>query len=265
MADSTSRWAEALREMSGRLEEMPGEEGYPAYLSSRLAEFYERAGIVETLGSNPRLGAVTAIGAVSPPGGDISEPVSQATLRIVKVYWGLSSRLAYARHFPAIDWLQSYSLYIDRLSAWYKKEITEEWPDMVQRLMDLLQSESELDEIVRLVGIDALSFNDRLILEATRSIREDFLHQNAFHEVDTYASLKKQLMMLSVILAYYEQGMDALNADASFAKLTALPVREAIARFKYTPEEECEERFKQIMEQLCNEMNGLSEGGEEDA
>ncbi|HOF94145.1 MAG TPA: V-type ATP synthase subunit A [Clostridia bacterium] len=265
MADSTSRWAEALREMSGRLEEMPGEEGYPAYLSSRLAEFYERAGIVETLGSNPRLGAVTAIGAVSPPGGDISEPVSQATLRIVKVYWGLSSRLAYARHFPAIDWLQSYSLYIDRLSAWYKKEITEEWPDMVQRLMDLLQSESELDEIVRLVGIDALSFNDRLILEATRSIREDFLHQNAFHEVDTYASLKKQLMMLSVILAYYEQGMDALNADASFAKLTALPVREAIARFKYTPEEECEERFKQIMEQLRNEMNGLSEGGEEDA
>ncbi|HOR13913.1 MAG TPA: V-type ATP synthase subunit A, partial [Clostridia bacterium] len=241
------------------------EEGYPAYLSSRLAEFYERAGIVETLGSNPRLGAVTAIGAVSPPGGDISEPVSQATLRIVKVYWGLSSRLAYARHFPAIDWLQSYSLYIDRLSAWYKKEITEEWPDMVQRLMDLLQSESELDEIVRLVGIDALSFNDRLILEATRSIREDFLHQNAFHEVDTYASLKKQLMMLSVILAYYEQGMDALNADASFAKLTALPVREAIARFKYTPEEECEERFKQIMEQLRNEMNGLSEGGEEDA
>lgn len=265
MADSTSRWAEALREMSGRLEEMPGEEGYPAYLSSRLAEFYERAGIVETLGSNPRLGAVTAIGAVSPPGGDISEPVSQATLRIVKVYWGLSSRLAYARHFPAIDWLQSYSLYIDRLSAWYKKEITEEWPDMVQRLMNLLQSESELDEIVRLVGIDALSFNDRLTLEATRSIREDFLHQNAFHEVDTYASLKKQLMMLSVILAYYEQGMDALNADASFAKLTALPVREAIARLKYTPEEECEERFKQIMEQLRNEMNGLSEGGEEDA
>ncbi len=265
MADSTSRWAEALREMSGRLEEMPGEEGYPAYLSSRLAEFYERAGIVETLGTNPRLGAVTAIGAVSPPGGDISEPVSQATLRIVKVYWGLSSRLAYARHFPAIDWLQSYSLYIDRLGAWYKKEITEEWPAMVQKLMNLLQNESELDEIVRLVGIDALSFNDRLILEATRSIREDFLHQNAFHEVDTYASLKKQLMMLSVMLAYYEQGVEALNEDASFAKLTALPVRESIARFKYTPEEECEERFKQIMEQLRNEMNGLSEGGEEDA
>ena len=200
LADSTSRWAEALREMSGRLEEMPGEEGYPAYLSSRLAEFYERAGSVVTLGTEGRTGAVTAIGAVSPPGGDISEPVSQATLRTVKVFWGLSAKLAYARHFPAIDWLTSYSLYLDRLEPWFNKEVDPDWTAMVQKVMNMLQEESELEEIVRLVGIDALSYKDRLTLEATRSIREDYLHQNAFHEVDTYTSPAKQAMLLRLII-----------------------------------------------------------------
>lgn len=202
MADSTSRWAEALREMSGRLEEMPGEEGYPAYLSSRLAEFYERAGIVKVVGKEDKTGAITAIGAVSPPGGDISEPVSQATLRIVKVFWGLSSSLAYARHFPAIDWLTSYSLYADRIGAWFDKEVGEDWTALRAETLKLLQKESELQEIVRLVGIDALSYEDRFILETTRSIREDYLHQNAFHEIDTYASLGKQYDILKLILTY---------------------------------------------------------------
>lgn len=266
MADSTSRWAEALREMSGRLEEMPGEEGYPAYLGSRLAEFYERAGVVKTLCSDgQRIGAVTAIGAVSPPGGDISEPVSQATLRIVKVYWGLSSKLAYARHFPAIDWLQSYSLYLDRLEDWFDKNVSADWAAMVKKTMALLQEESELDEIVRLVGIDALSFADRLTLEAARSVREDFLHQNAFHEVDTYTSPEKQYMLLSMILAWYDKGAEALKQDASFAALTDLPVREAIGRFKYVPEKECKARFDGIMAQIDAEMRSLTEGGNEDA
>ena len=242
MADSTSRWAEALREMSGRLEEMPGEEGYPAYLSSRLAEFYERAGSVVTLGTEGRTGAVTAIGAVSPPGGDISEPVSQATLRTVKVFWGLSAKLAYARHFPAIDWLTSYSLYLDRLEPWFNKEVDPDWTAMVQKVMNMLQEESELEEIVRLVGIDALSYKDRLTLEATRSIREDYLHQNAFHEVDTYTSPAKQAMLLRLIIGYYEKSLDALSKDASFNKLAALPVREDIGRFKYTEEDKCAER-----------------------
>ncbi len=266
MADSTSRWAEALREMSGRLEEMPGEEGYPAYLGSRLAEFYERAGMVKTLCSDgQRTGAVTAIGAVSPPGGDISEPVSQATLRIVKVYWGLSSKLAYARHFPAIDWLQSYSLYTDRLEEWFDKNVSEKWADMVRATMSLLQEESELDEIVRLVGIDALSFRDRLTLEAARSVREDFLHQNAFHEVDTYTSPEKQYMLLSLLLAWYEKSAEALKKDASFAALTALGVREVIGRFKYVPEDECKARFEEIMAQIEKETRGLTEGGDTDA
>ena len=264
MADSTSRWAEALREMSGRLEEMPGEEGYPAYLSSRLAEFYERAGIVKTLGSEGRVGAVTAIGAVSPPGGDISEPVSQATLRIVKVYWGLSSKLAYARHFPAIDWLQSYSLYLDRLEGWFNKNVSEDWSKLVQRTMKLLQDESELDEIVRLVGIDALSFADRLTLESARSIREDYLHQNAFHEVDTYTSPNKQYMLLNMILEYHRLGVEALHDDAPYSGITSLPVKEDIGRFKYVPEEQCEARYKEIMDKLANEMRGLV-GGDLDA
>ena len=262
MADSTSRWAEALREMSGRLEEMPGEEGYPAYLSSRLAEFYERAGCVKTLGSEGRTGAVTAIGAVSPPGGDISEPVSQATLRIVKVYWGLSSKLAYARHFPAIDWLQSYSLYQDRLSPWFNQQVSSEWQSLVSRTMHLLQIESELDEIVRLVGIDALSFKDRLTLEAARSIREDYLHQNAFHEVDTYTSPKKQFMMLKAIMTNYEKNLEALDQDASFKALLALPVRERIGRLKYVPENEAEAEFNAIMKDMTEQITALTEGGQ---
>ncbi|MBR6039092.1 MAG: V-type ATP synthase subunit A [Clostridia bacterium] len=262
MADSTSRWAEALREMSGRLEEMPGEEGYPAYLSSRLAEFYERAGSVKTLGSEGRLGAVTAIGAVSPPGGDISEPVSQATLRIVKVYWGLSSKLAYARHFPAIDWLQSYSLYQDRLSPWFNNQVNTEWSNLVSRTMHLLQVESELDEIVRLVGIDALSFKDRLTLEAARSIREDYLHQNAFHETDTYTSPKKQFMMLKAIMTNYEKNLEALDKDASFRRLLSLPVRERIGRLKYVPEAEAEDEYNAIMKDMTEQITALTEGGQ---
>ena len=262
MADSTSRWAEALREMSGRLEEMPGEEGYPAYLSSRLAEFYERAGSVRTLGSEGRTGAVTAIGAVSPPGGDISEPVSQATLRIVKVYWGLSSKLAYARHFPAIDWLQSYSLYQDRLSPWFNSAVNSEWSNLVSRTMHLLQVESELDEIVRLVGIDALSFKDRLTLEAARSIREDYLHQNAFHEVDTYTSPKKQYMMLKAIMTNYEKNLEALEQDASFRALIGLPVRERIGRLKYVPEADAEAEFNAIMKDMNEQIAALTEGGQ---
>ena len=262
MADSTSRWAEALREMSGRLEEMPGEEGYPAYLSSRLAEFYERAGSVRALGSEGREGAVSAIGAVSPPGGDISEPVSQATLRIVKVFWGLSSKLAYARHFPAIDWLQSYSLYLDRLNGWFNQHVAEDWAALVQKTMALLQEESELDEIVRLVGIDALSYRDRLTLECTRSIREDYLHQNAYHEVDTYSSPKKQHLLLKTILTFYEKSLAALQEDAPFSKLVALPVREQIGRFKYVPEDEIDARGAEILRQMNEQIRALTEGGE---
>ena len=265
MADSTSRWAEALREMSGRLEEMPGEEGYPAYLSSRLAEFYERAGFVRALGSDGRTGAVSAIGAVSPPGGDISEPVSQATLRIVKVYWGLSSKLAYARHFPAIDWLQSYSLYLDRLEDWFNQNVSSEWSKLVQQTMAMLQEENELEEIVRLVGIDALSYKDRLTLEATRSIREDYLHQNAFHEVDTYTSPKKQYLMLKVILMCYEKCLAALGQDASFAKLVAMPVREKIGRLKYVPEEEAQAQYEVIVSELNAQIRELTDGGEKHA
>ena len=261
MADSTSRWAEALREMSGRLEEMPGEEGYPAYLSSRLAEFYERAGVVKVLGSGDTTGAISAIGAVSPPGGDISEPVSQATLRIVKVYWGLSSKLAYARHFPAIDWLQSYSLYLDRLEGWFNENVAPDWSGMVQKTMNILQEESELDEIVRLVGIDALSHKDRLTMEAARSIREDYLHQNAFHEVDTYTSPQKQALMLKTILGYYEKANEALNADAPFHKLIALPVREKIGRLKYVTEAEAPAAYEQIMQEMGDEIGALVEGG----
>ncbi len=209
MADSTSRWAEALREMSGRLEEMPGEEGYPAYLASRLAQFYERAGRTVSLGKEGRIGALSAIGAVSPPGGDISEPVSQATLRIVKVFWCLDSSLAYRRHFPAINWLQSYSLYIDRLTKWYEENVSKDFPKMRAEAIMLLQEEAELEEIVQLVGADALSFEDRIKLEASKSIREDYLHQNAFHDVDTYSSLNKQYKMLKLILSYYELAKDA--------------------------------------------------------
>ncbi|MEG0934184.1 MAG: V-type ATP synthase subunit A [Clostridia bacterium] len=259
MADSTSRWAEALREMSGRLEEMPGEEGYPAYLSSRIAEFYERAGWVKCLGGDGRTGAISAIGAVSPPGGDISEPVSQATLRIVKVFWGLSAQLAYKRHFPAIDWLQSYSLYLDRMEDWFSDYVAPDWNDKRGQAMLLLQEEAELDEIVRLVGVDALSFKDRLTLEVARMLREDYLHQNAFDEVDTYTSLNKQYRMLSLILAYQEKGQKTLERGAEFSKVIALKVRERIGRAKYIPEDELAQ-FDKIEAELSDQMSQLTEG-----
>jgi V/A-type H+-transporting ATPase subunit A len=261
MADSTSRWAEALREMSGRLEEMPGEEGYPAYLSSRLAGFYERAGVIKALGKDGRTGAISAIGAVSPPGGDISEPVSQATLRIVKVFWGLSAQLAYKRHFPAIDWLTSYSLYADRLTEWYEKNVSHEWNVLRQKTLQLLQEESELEEIVRLVGFDALSLKDKLKLETARSIREDYLHQNAFHDIDTYTSLEKQFGMLRLILMWGELGEKALNAGAEFSKISSLPVREDIGRAKYVEEKDVKKRFAEIEKRLKDDMSALYEEG----
>jgi len=260
MADSTSRWAEALREMSGRLEEMPGEEGYPAYLGSRIAEFYERAGLVRCLSRDGRSGSITAIGAVSPPGGDISEPVSQATLRIVKVFWGLSAQLAYKRHFPAIDWLLSYSLYIDRLGSWFSDNVAPDWLELRGAAMRVLQEEAELDEIVRLVGIDALSWKDRLTLEAARSIREDYLHQNAFDDVDTYTSMNKQYRMLHLILMFLTQGRQALDAGAELSKIIGLSVREKIGRAKYIPESEMN-RFDEIESELLTRMAALSEEG----
>ena len=259
MADSTSRWAEALREMSGRLEEMPGEEGYPAYLGSRLAQFYERAGHVISLGKEGRDGALSVIGAVSPPGGDISEPVSQATLRIVKVFWGLDSALAYKRHFPAINWLTSYSLYIDSIGSWFTENVDKDWLILRQKLMTLLQEEAELEEIVKMVGMDALSAPDRLKMEAARSIREDYLHQNSFHEVDTYTSLEKQDMMMKMVMGFYEEAMDALNKGANINDLIKMPVREAIGRFKYTHEDNIESEFDRINNQLSLEIaNALS-------
>ena len=259
MADSTSRWAEALREMSGRLEEMPGEEGYPAYLGSRLAQFYERAGDVVTLGKEGRDGALSVIGAVSPPGGDISEPVSQATLRIVKVFWGLDSALAYKRHFPAINWLTSYSLYIDSIGSWFTENVDKDWLILRQKLMTLLQEEAELEEIVKMVGMDALSAPDRLKMEAARSIREDYLHQDSFHEVDTYTSLEKQNMMMKMVMGFYEAAMDALNKGANINDLIKMPVREAIGRFKYTHEDNIESEFDRINNQLSLEIaNTLS-------
>lgn len=255
MADSTSRWAEALREMSGRLEEMPGEEGYPAYLGSRLAQFYERAGRVISLGSEQREGALSVIGAVSPPGGDISEPVSQATLRIVKVFWGLDSNLAYKRHFPAINWLTSYSLYSDLLADWFNANAAPDWMELRGRLMGLLQEEAELDEIVKLVGMDALSAVDRLKMETARSVREDFLHQLAFHEVDTYTSLKKQLYMMKLILGCFDLCKQALQKGADIETLSVLPSREAIGRFKYVKEEDIDAEYESIMNKLMSEIS----------
>ena len=254
MADSTSRWAEALREMSGRLEEMPGEEGYPAYLGSRLAQFYERAGHVISLGKEEREGALSVIGAVSPPGGDISEPVSQATLRIVKVFWGLDSALAYKRHFPAINWLNSYSLYLDNMEKWFNEKVEPDWMAKRQEMMTLLQEEAELDEIVKMVGMDALSASDRLKMEAARSIREDFLHQNSFHEVDTYTSLDKQYMMMDLVLAYYDQSVEALEKGAKLQNLINLPVREQIGRFKYVTEDEIQKEYEKVTEELHIEI-----------
>ena len=254
MADSTSRWAEALREMSGRLQEMPGEEGYPAYLGSRLAQFYERAGHVVALGTDGREGALSVIGAVSPPGGDISEPVSQATLRIVKVFWGLDSALAYKRHFPAVNWLTSYSLYLDSVAGWFEREAAPDWMECRQKMMMLLQEEAELEEIVKMVGMDALSPEDRLKMEAARSIREDYLHQNSFHEIDTYTSVRKQYLMMKLVLAFYEDALEALDDGASIEDLLALKVREKIGRFKYTRDEKTEEDYKEIIRELHREI-----------
>lgn len=261
MADSTSRWAEALREMSGRLEEMPGEEGYPAYLSSRIADFYERAGRVTCLGQEGHEGAITAIGAVSPPGGDLSEPVTQATLRIVKVFWGLDAQLAYRRHFPAINWLTSYSLYLDRLGEWFREQASDTWIQLRQEAMEILNEEAQLEEIVRLVGIDALSVKERLLLETAKSIREDYLHQNAFHDVDTYTSLSKQFKMLNLIMEFHHLGDRALESGAELSQIINLPVRERIGRAKYIQEENLDE-LDQIMKELRDEMSSLmSEGG----
>lgn len=254
MADSTSRWAEALREISGRLEEMPGEEGYPAYLGSRLAEFYERAGRAELLGSGTRIGALSAIGAVSPPGGDLSEPVTQATLRIVKVFWGLDDRLAARKHFPAIDWLTSYSLYVERLDEYLRAQVSKDFPDMRDEAMAILQQEAELSEIVRLVGIDALSPRQRMILETAKSLREDFLYQSAFHEVDTYCSQKKQDGILRAILAFHERALSSLEKGSRLEDILGTPVRGRIARARVTPEAEWPDELQAIMAAINQEI-----------
>ena len=263
MADSTSRWAEALREMSGRLEEMPGEEGYPAYLGSRLAQFYERAGRVKVLGSEDKEASLSVIGAVSPPGGDISEPVSQATLRIVKVFWGLDSALAYKRHFPAINWLNSYSLYADTLGKWFNENVASGWTRHRARIMALLSDEASLEEIVKLVGMDALSPEDRLKMEAARSIREDFLLQDSFDPIDTYASLKKQYLIMQLVLQYYDRAQEALARGADIEALAALPVREDIGRFKYVEERDVDMEYKRVSDLLMLQMEETVSGRED--
>ena len=263
LADSTSRWAEALREMSGRLEEMPGEEGYPAYLASRLAQFYERAGVVECLGSDDRQGSVTAIGAVSPPGGDISEPVSQATMRIVKVFWALDSSLAYARHFPAINWLTSYSLYLDMLQPWYTEQFGESYMKNREKAMHILQLESELQEIVRLVGQDALSPADRLTMETAKMIREDFLQQNAFVDEDAYSSYAKQYRLMALVLRYDELCREALAKGADMEKLFVINAREKIGRAKMADAGSFEADYKAIEEQMKAEIEEVAAGGED--
>jgi V/A-type H+-transporting ATPase subunit A len=256
-ADSTSRWAEAMREISGRLEEMPGEEGYPAYLAGRIAEFYERAGRVKCLGKyqgEEREGTLTVIGSVSPPGGDLNDPVVQATLRVVKVFWSLEDKLAFQRHFPAISWLRSYSLYADTLSESFEQMVGQEFVDNCRQALALLQKEAELEEIVRLVGKDTLGGTERLILETARSLREDFLHQNAFHDVDTYSSLKKQALMLKVILKFYQDAGAALSRGGDINKIERLPVRERIARMKFLDERELEESIYGIMQEIESEL-----------
>lgn len=262
LADSTSRWAEALREMSGRLEEMPGEEGYPAYLGSRLAGFYERAGRVVSCGGQ-REGFVSVIGAVSPQGGDISEPVSQATLRIVKVFWGLDSSLAYRRHFPAINWLKSYSLYIDMLAEWFEKNISPDWMSLRNRIMSILQEEAELEEIVRLVGMDALGARERITLETARSVREDYLHQNAFDAVDTYTSPEKQLLMMRLVLEYFDKAQNAAEGGADVEALLRIEAREKIGRIKYVPEERVGAKYEEIRSALFREIEQIKAVGEE--
>ncbi|MCD6322874.1 MAG: V-type ATP synthase subunit A [Clostridiales bacterium] len=265
IADSTSRWAEALREMSARLEEMPGEEGYPAYLGSRLAQFYERAGKIMALGSEGRMGSISAIGAVSPPGGDLSEPVTQATLRIVKVFWGLDSQLAYARHFPAINWLISYSLYNDRIAKWSEENVAKDMPTLKADAMRVLQEEASLQEIVRLVGMDALSKSERLTLEAARSIREDFLYQDAMHEIDTYCAPQKQYRMLSIIMKFYYLGSEAITEDVDIEKLFEIPVREKVGRARFIDQEKITEEFDAIEREMEEQIKALISGGEDNA
>ena len=264
LADSTSRWAEALREMSGRLEEMPGEEGYPAYLASRIAQFYERAGVVECMGSDERKGSVTAIGAVSPPGGDISEPVSQATMRIVKVFWALDSSLAYARHFPAINWLTSYSLYLDNLGAWYEDQFGPAYMENRNKAMSILQEESELLEIVRLVGQDALSANDRLTMETAKMVREDFLQQNAFVDDDAYSSYAKQYRLLDIILKYDEYAREALVKGAEIDRLFKIGAKEKIGRAKMIPQDRFEDEYDAIVAEMKAQIDEAAAGGEDE-
>ena len=264
IADSTSRWAEALREMSGRLEEMPGDEGYPAYLTSRLAQFYERAGEVVCLGGDGRIGSVSAIGAVSPQGGDISEPVTQATLRIVKVFWGLDANLAYRRHFPAINWLSSYSLYKDRLESWFSENISPDWMKVSGELTRLLQEESALDEIVKLVGVDALSPEDRLTLEAARSVREDFLQQNAFTETDSFCSMEQQYALASLILYFRDKALDALERGADIENISELPVREKIGRAKDSDISAFQDDYARIRAEIDAQLEALCTEGKED-
>ena len=257
MADSTSRWAEALREISGRLEEMPGEEGYPAYLGSRLAEFYERAGKARLLSSDDRIGAVSVIGAVSPPGGDLSEPVTQSTLRIVKVFWGLDDRLAARKHFPAINWLNSYSLYTDRLDPYYREALGGDFPDMRDQAMALLQEEDELMEIVRLVGVDSLSDRQRMVLETAKSLREDFLYQSAFHEIDTYCSQSKQYGLLKIVLEFHRVGMELLQKGVRLDTILGMKVRERIARARTVPEAEWPKEYQAIMAAIREESQSF--------
>lgn len=256
MADSSSRWAEAMREMSGRLEEMPGDEGYPAYLNSRIAEFYERAGLVEALGSPERIGSVTAIGAVSPPGGDMSDPVVQSTLRVAKVFWGLDANLAYRRHFPAINWLNSYSLYYKNIDQYLQEKIHTEWVQVRSRMMEILTKESELEEIARLVGVDSLSPENRLILETAKSFREDYLHQNSFHEIDTYCSPQKMYMMMDFILTLHDLSAKALNNGENIKKIISLEVREDIARFRYLKEEDAASKYQSIKDKIESSFSG---------
>ncbi|RLG58489.1 MAG: V-type ATP synthase subunit A, partial [Candidatus Hydrothermarchaeota archaeon] len=257
MADSTSRWAEAMREISGRLEEMPGEEGYPAYLASRLAEFYERAGRVITLGSEPREGSLTVVGAVSPPGGDFSEPVTQNTLRITKAFWGLDASLADRRHFPAINWLRSYSLYADKVKEWWSKEVSPEWAELRVKAMALLQKEAELQEIVQLVGPDALPERERITLEGARVIREDFLQQNAFHEVDSFCSPKKQFKMLKIMIHFYDKCLEAVTRGLPAKQIAELEVKDDIARLKYVEEDKIDDAIAEIEKKIEEQINEL--------
>ena len=255
MADSTSRWAEAMREISGRLEEMPGEEGYPAYLASRLAQFYERAGRVETIGTESDVASISVVGAVSPPGGDLSEPVTQNTLRICKVFWALDASLADKRHFPSIDWLQSYSLYVDSIEGWWANNVANDWRATRDQAMGLLQKESELQEIVQLVGPDALPETDQATLETTRMLREDFLQQNAFDDVDTYCAPEKQYKMLKTILLFYKESLAAVERGVPIANIVALPVKEEIGKMKYIPQEEFGAKIEEIQAAITKQCS----------